>query len=119
MCDNGVRQYKREHMYPNISGTMHVHVYKIQQRSTETIPDLRHEVCVTTTKMCTIDLGSATYVGSVMIISNAHYRPLDFENYNQSTQISRIVTSTGNDVVVVASPGDVGTIIVSVSDAIT
>ena len=106
-------------MYPNISGTMHLHVYEIQQRSTEAIPDLGHEVCVTTTRMYAIDLGSATCVGSAMIISNAHCRPLDFENYNQSTQISRIVTSTGNDVAVVASPGDVGTIVASVSDAVT
>ena len=106
-------------MYPNISGTMHLHVYKIQQRSIGAIPDSKHEVCVTATRLCAIDLGSATYVGSAMIISNAHCRPLDFENYNQSIQISRIVTSTGNNVAVVASPGDVATIVASVSDAIT
>ena len=106
-------------MYSNISGTIHLHVYKIQQQSTEAIPDLKHEVCVTTTRLCAIDLGSATYVGSAMIISNAHCRPLDFENYNKSIQISRIVTSTDNDVAVVTSPGDVATIVASVSDAIT
>ena len=57
-------------MYPNISGTMHLHVYKTQQRSIGAIPDSKHEVCVTATRLCAIDLGSATCVGSVAIISN-------------------------------------------------
>ena len=54
-----------------------------------------------------------------MIISNAHCRPLDFENYSQSTQISGIVTSTGNEVPAIESTGDVATIVASASDAVT
>ena len=49
----------------------------------------------------------------------ARCRPLDFENHSQSTQILRIVTSTGNDVTVVAATGDVATIVASASDAVT
>ena len=120
MYDNNVTQHKQEHVYPKISGAKtYLHVYKIRQQSTNAIPDLGHEVCVTTKRVCAIDLGSATCIGSVMNISNRILPATGLWKLQPNTQTLNITTSTDNNATIISMPSDVATSIASGSDTVT